>query len=71
MIKGGGDNVITVTRINDREVLINCDQIEIMEEAPDTTLTTVSGRKVIIRETMDEVLDKIVAYKRRIAREKD
>jgi flagellar protein FlbD len=63
--------VITVTRINDREVLINSDQIEIMEEAPDTTLTMIGGRKIIIRETPDEVLDKIVAYKRLILKEND
>ena len=58
--------MILVTRINDREVMVNCDQIETVEEAPDTTITTVTGKKVIIRETVEEVIEKILAYKRSI-----
>jgi len=58
--------VIIVTRINDRDVLVNCDQIELVEEAPDTTITTMSGKRVIVRETVDEVMEKIIAYKQKI-----
>ena len=58
--------MILVTSINDREVMVNCDQIETVEEAPDTTITTVTGKKVIIRETVEEVIEKILAYKRSI-----
>jgi len=58
--------VILVTRINDRDVLVNSDQIELIEEAPDTTITTITGKKVIVRDTVDEILDKVIAYKQRI-----
>ncbi|MCL2499232.1 MAG: flagellar FlbD family protein [Defluviitaleaceae bacterium] len=58
--------MIIVTRINDRDVLVNCDQIEMIEEAPDTTITTMSGKKVIVRETVDEVMEKIIAYKQKL-----
>ncbi|MCL2604358.1 MAG: flagellar FlbD family protein [Defluviitaleaceae bacterium] len=58
--------MIIVTRINDRDVLVNCDQIELVEEAPDTTITTMSGKRVIVRETVDEVMEKIIAYKQKI-----
>jgi flagellar protein FlbD len=63
--------MIFVTRINDRDVLVNCDQIEMVEEAPDTTITTITGKKVIVRDTVNEVLEKIVTYKRRINKEND
>jgi flagellar protein FlbD len=55
--------MILLTRINDRDVLVNCDQIELIEEAPDTTISTITGKKVIVRDTIEEILDKIVAYK--------
>ncbi|MCL2204772.1 MAG: flagellar FlbD family protein [Defluviitaleaceae bacterium] len=58
--------MILVTRINDRDVLVNSDQIELIEEAPDTTITTITGKKVIVRDTVDEILDKVIAYKQRI-----
>jgi len=58
--------MIILTRINDREVMVNCDQIETVEEAPDTTITTITGKKVIVRETVEEVGEKILAYKRSI-----
>jgi len=58
--------MITVTRLNDRDVVVNCDLIELMEANPDTTLTTTTGRKIIVKETVDEVVEKVVAYKKRL-----
>ena len=58
--------MILVTRINDRDVLVNCDQIELIEEAPDTTISTMTGKKVIVRDTVEEILEKVIAYKRSI-----
>jgi flagellar protein FlbD len=58
--------VITVTKINDRDIIVNCDLIELIESTPDTTLTTTTGKKILIRDTVEEVLDKVVAYKGRI-----
>ena len=58
--------MITVTKINDRDIVVNCDLIEIIETTPDTTLTMTTGRKIIVLDTVDEVLNKVVAYKARI-----
>jgi len=58
--------MITVTKINDRDIVVNCDLIELIETTPDTTLTTTTGRKIIVLDTVDEVLDKVIAYKGRI-----
>jgi flagellar protein FlbD len=60
--------MITVTKINDRDIVVNCDLIELIETTPDTTLTTTTGRKIIVLDTLDEVLDKVIAYKARISR---
>ncbi|MCL1843927.1 MAG: flagellar FlbD family protein [Defluviitaleaceae bacterium] len=58
--------MITVTKINDRDIVVNCDLVEMIESTPDTTLTMTTGRKIIVLDTVDEVLDKVVAYKGRI-----
>jgi len=58
--------MILVTRINDRDVLVNCDHIEMIEEAPDTTITTTTGKKVIVRDTVEEIVTKVIAYKQKI-----
>jgi flagellar protein FlbD len=52
--------MIKVTRINKIDSFwINEDQIEIMEETPDTILSMVSGRKYAVAETAAEIAEKI------------
>ncbi|MCL2840809.1 MAG: flagellar FlbD family protein [Defluviitaleaceae bacterium] len=58
--------MITVTKINDRDIVVNCDLIELIESTPDTTLTTTGGRKIIVLESVEEVVEKVIAYKGRI-----
>jgi flagellar protein FlbD len=58
--------MITVTKINDRDIIVNCDLIELIESTPDTTLTTTTGKKILVRDTVEEILDKVVAYKGRV-----
>ena len=62
--------MITVTKINDRDIVVNCDLIELIESTPDTTLTMTTGRKIIVLDTVDEILQKVVAHKGRISRVK-
>ena len=62
--------VITVTKLNDRDIIINCDLIELIETTPDTTLTMTTGRKILVLDSVDEVLEKIIVFKGRINRVK-
>ena len=58
--------MIKVTRLNGKEYYINPHQIESLEIHPDTTLLMLSGKHVVIREGVDDVIDRIVEYRRRI-----
>ena len=58
--------MITVTKINDRDIIVNCDLIEVIETTHDTTLTTTTGKKIIVLDTVEEILQKVVEYKGRI-----
>jgi flagellar protein FlbD len=58
--------MIKVTRLNGKEYFINPHQIESIEIHPDTTLLMLSGKSVVVLEKVDEVIDRIVEYRRRI-----
>jgi flagellar protein FlbD len=58
--------MIQVTRLDGKEYYINPHQIESIETRPDTTLLMLSGKYVVVREPVSSVIDRIVAYRRRI-----
>jgi len=58
--------MVKVTRLNGKEYYINPHQIESIELRPDTTLLMLSGKAVIVKEGIDELIDSIVEYRRRI-----
>ena len=47
--------MIEVTKINGVKVLVNPDLIELVEETPDTVLTLTTGKKIIVKESRQEV----------------
>ncbi|MEW6723379.1 MAG: flagellar FlbD family protein [Bacillota bacterium] len=57
--------MIKVTRFNGSEITVNSDLIEFIEETPDTVITLLNGKKLVIRESADEVIDRIVAFRQR------
>jgi flagellar protein FlbD len=59
-------DMISVTRLNDRELIINCELIECVEKTPDTSITMTTGKKILVKETVEEVVEKTVAYKQQI-----
>ena len=59
--------MITITKLNDKELIINCDLIECIESTPDTTITMTTGRKLIAKESVDEIIDRIIDFKKIIS----
>ena len=58
--------MIEVTRLNGTVYYINPHQIEYIELNPDTTLTMLSGKRLVVREDRDVVMHRIVEYRSRI-----
>ena len=56
--RGEGWSVIKVTKLNHKEIIISANHIELIESTPDTTITMTTGRKIIVLETLDEILEK-------------
>jgi flagellar protein FlbD len=59
-------SVISVTRLDGSKFFLNSDQIESIESTPDTVVTLSNQKKLVVRESPREVIDGIVAYRRRI-----
>ena len=58
--------MIKVTRLNGKEYFINPHQIESIEIRPDTTMLMLSGKSVVVKEEVEDVINRIVEYRRRI-----
>ena len=58
--------MITVRRLNGTEVTLNAALIESVEAAPDTVIVLATGNRFVVQETVEEVVEKVEAYQRRI-----
>ncbi len=56
--------MIKVTRINDQELVINADLIEFVEAIPDTMISLTTGKKIMVKESIDEVIHRVAGFKR-------
>lgn len=56
--------MITVTRLNGKPFVVNAELIRTVEANPDTTITLINGDHFIVREPMEEVINKAVDYGR-------
>ena len=60
--------MITVTRLNGKPIVVNADLIRCVEENPDTTITLVTGDHMIVKESMAEIVTKVIDYGRYLRR---
>ena len=57
--------MIQVTRLNGEEVYVNADLILFLEKSPDTVITLESGKKIMVRDGIPDIIEKIVKFKSR------
>ena len=58
--------MIRLTRLNRAPMVLNSDLIEHIDVTPDTVITLTTGQILRVRETAEQVIDRIVAFRRRI-----
>lgn len=58
--------MIKVTRLNGVEYWLNPHLIETLERTPDTTITLITGKKLVVKEAPQEVLREIIAYRQKL-----
>ena len=58
--------MIELTKLNDIKFTVNADIIEFVEETPDTVVSLTTGKKIIVKESRQEVTNLVISYKRAI-----
>ena len=58
--------MIQLTTLNDIKFTVNADIIEFVEETPDTVVSLTTGKKIIVKESRQEVTELVISYKRAI-----
>lgn len=58
--------MIEVTKINGQKVLVNPDLIETVEETPDTVISLTNGRKIIVKESRQDMKNLVKSYRKEI-----
>jgi flagellar protein FlbD len=61
--------MIKLTRLDRQEIALNCDRIEWVEACPDTTVRLAGGESILVRESVDEVVARVAAFRSRVLRE--
>ena len=58
--------MIRLTRLNGSSIALNSDLIKFVENAPDTVITLINGEKMIVRESTEDLIQKLVEFRRSI-----
>jgi flagellar protein FlbD len=58
--------MITLTRLDGREFVVNIDQVVFVEATPDTRLTLRGGDRLMVREEVAEVVRRVVEFRRQL-----
>lgn len=60
--------MIVVTRLNKTPFLLNSDLVKLIDQVHDTVITLVNGEKIIVLESPEEIVERIVAFRREMFR---
>ena len=57
--------MVILTKIDKRLITINADEIETIDSSHDSTITLKTGKKIIVNETAEEIIQKVVDYRKK------
>ena len=60
--------MITTTRLNGKPLVVNADLIRTVEENPDTTITLINSDRIIVKDSMSEIVSKTSEFGRHLRR---
>lgn len=58
--------MIEVTRINHLPLVVNADLIEHIETTPDTIISLTNGQKLVVLESVEEIVSRVIAFRRAV-----
>ena len=58
--------MIDITKMSGKPITLNADLIEIIEESPDTVITLTTGKKIIVKESRQDIKNLVKLYRKEI-----
>ena len=58
--------MITITRLDKRVIVLNADLIKSLESTPDTIVTLINGDTIVVRESVEDVVHRVIEYQRQV-----
>ena len=58
--------MINLTRLNNRQIVINAGLIKYIEKTPDTLITLITNDKIMVKEEISEVCKKVIEYYKKL-----
>lgn len=58
--------MIVCEKLNGATIVINADLIECVEETPDVMITLQNGKKILVKTTIHEIIEKVLAYRHEV-----
>ena len=58
--------MITVTRLNNKAMVLNAELIKTVESTPDTLITLINGDRILVTESLEEVVQRAIEYGRQL-----
>jgi len=56
--------MITLHRLNGSPIVVNLDLVETVEPTPDTLISFTTGRKLVVKESVEEFIQRVLEFKR-------
>ncbi|MDI3540535.1 Swarming motility protein SwrD [Koleobacter methoxysyntrophicus] len=58
--------MIQLTKLNGTGFILNADLIETIDYTPDTVITLINNKKIVVKESPHDIIEKVINYRRRI-----
>ena len=58
--------MIELMKTNGSKIVINADLIEEIKETPDTVITLTNGKQLLVKDSSDEIVEKVIEYRQKI-----
>ena len=62
--------MIKLTKLNGSDIVVNAELIESVEATPDTVINLATGNRFLVRDGVQDVVDKVVEYRKKVYSEK-
>jgi flagellar protein FlbD len=59
--------MIRLTRLNKQAIILNSDLIKWVESSPDTVITLITGEKLVVLESCDDIIDAVLQFRRQVS----